>query len=377
MFSYWEHKTWLEDIDFCIIGAGIVGLSAALHLRRVQPKARIAIIERGVLPKGASTKNAGFACFGSLSELAYDCQKASFDEVLKLVEKRYNGLQLLRTELGDEALELELLGGYEVFRAEESSIFENACSIMQDFNAALEEFIPGRPVYSDVSHQISKLGFKHINSMLFNRAEGQIHTGKMMDSLLRKVQASQSVLLFGLPVIGLDDNGKSVYLETEAGILRANKVIITTNGFASTFLPELDLFPARAQVLVTSEIENLRFKGAFHLDEGYYYFRNVGNRVLLGGGRNLDFEGETTTSHEVTAPIQEKLEQLLHEVIIPDEKYTIDYRWAGTMGLGSVKNPIVKQISPSVFCGVRMGGMGVALGSATGREVAELALQNQ
>jgi len=183
--------------------------------------------------------------------------------------------------------------------------------------------------------------------------------------------------LFGLPVIGLDDNGNSVSIKTEAGTLRASKVIITTNGFASSFLPELDLFPARAQVLVTSEIENLRFKGAFHLDEGYYYFRNVGNRVLLGGGRNLDFEGETTTSHEVTAPIQEKLEQLLHEVIIPDEKYTIDYRWAGTMGLGSVKNPIVKQISPSVFCGVRMGGMGVALGSATGQEVAELAFQNQ
>ena len=53
--------------------------------------------------------------------------------------------------------------------------------------------------------------------------------------------------------------------------------------------------PARAQVLITKPIENLDIKGTFHLDKGYYYFRNIENRILFGGGRNLDFEGETTT----------------------------------------------------------------------------------
>jgi hypothetical protein len=38
----------------------------------------------------------------------------------------------------------------------------------------------------------------------------------------------------------------------------------------------------------------------FHLEKGYYYFRNINDRILLGGGRNLDFEGETTTSHDTT-----------------------------------------------------------------------------
>lgn len=42
------------------------------------------------------------------------------------------------------------------------------------------------------------------------------------------------------------------------------------------------------------------------------------------------------------------------------------------MGVGKQKNPIVKQISENVFCGVRLGGMGVAIGSLIGQELSEL-----
>lgn len=371
MFSYWEQSTWLEKIDYCIVGSGIVGLTAALHLHRNNPKARIVVIERSTLPNGASTKNAGFACFGSLSELAADLRKMPFQDVVQLLEKRYKGFQLLRNELGDQAIELDLLGGYEVFRPSDNQSYEQACSVMDQFNQALNEFIPGDTIYSDATHRIGEMGLKQINAMVFNRAEGQINTGKMMDALIRKVQQSNITMLFGLPVLELVDEGKQMQIKTQEGSIKASKVVIATNGFASQFLPELDVSPARAQVLVTSEIPDLRLKGSFHLNEGYYYFRNIGQRILLGGGRNLDFLGETTTSHELNPHIQLKLEELLQEMILPGEHYTIDYRWAGTMGLGELKHPIVQKISPNLYCAVRMGGMGVALGSSTGKEVAD------
>ena len=130
--------------------------------------------------------------------------------------------------------------------------------------------------------------------------------------------------------------------------------------------------PARAQVLITKPIPNLDIKGTFHLDEGYYYFRNINHRVLLGGGRNLDFEGETTTSHDTTELIQNRLEELLKNVILPQTHFEIDHRWSGTMGIGANKQPIVAQLSSHVYCGVRMGGMGVAIGSIIGQELADL-----
>jgi glycine/D-amino acid oxidase-like deaminating enzyme len=66
------------------------------------------------------------------------------------------------------------------------------------------------------------------------------------------------------------------------------------------------------------------------------------------------------------------LDHLLSTVIIPGIPYEVEMRWAGTMGVGATKRPIVKQVSDRIFCAVRMGGMGVALGSLTGQEVAQI-----
>ena len=93
---------------------------------------------------------------------------------------------------------------------------------------------------------------------------------------------------------------------------------------------------------------------------------------MFGGGRNIDFVGETTTNLDQTKIIQNQLEKLLKEVILPDTDFEIEHRWSGIMGLGNTKTPIVKQLSQHVYCGVRLGGMGVAIGSLIGTELADL-----
>ena len=148
------------------------------------------------------------------------------------------------------------------------------------------------------------------------------------------------------------------------------KLIFTTNGFAKQLINE-DVLPARAQILITKPIDNLQVKGAFHLDSGYYYFRNIDSRILLGGGRNLDIKGETTTELAQTKMIQQSLENLLTNTILPETNFEVEQRWSGIMGVGSKKKPIVKQLSEHVYCGVRMGGMGVAIGSLIGKEVSD------
>ena len=141
--------------------------------------------------------------------------------------------------------------------------------------------------------------------------------------------------------------------------------------FSKKLLDE-NILPARAQVLITGPIKDLHIKGTFHLDEGYYYFRNIDNRILLGGGRNLDFETEETTQFGQTNQIQNKLESLLRTTILPRNEFQITHRWSGIMGVGSQKNPIIKQLSEHTYCGIRLGGMGVAIGSLVGKELADL-----
>ena len=120
-------------------------------------------------------------------------------------------------------------------------------------------------------------------------------------------------------------------------ILKTEKVIVATNGFAKELLSLEDVEPARAQVLITQPIKNLNLKGSFHYDSGYYYFRNIDNRILFGGGRNLDFKGENTNHLGLSDLIQNQLDNLLLTCIIPNTKVDIDRRWSGIMGVGSEK----------------------------------------
>ena len=192
-----------------------------------------------------------------------------------------------------------------------------------------------------------------------------------MDTLLSKAVKLGIKILNNSHVEAIEDSLNSVLVKTNNFDLKSNQVFIATNGFASQLIKQ-PVKPARAQILITRPIKNLNINGTFHLDRGYYYFRNIDNRILLGGGRNLDFNGEETSEFGITKIIQGKLEELLKTTILPNTYCEIEHSWSGIMGVGQQKKPIVKRLSNNVFCGVRLGGMGVAIGSLIGKELADL-----
>lgn len=366
--SYWEIKSWLTNIDFTIVGSGIVGINSALQLKKYFPKASILILERGTLPQGASTKNAGFACFGSLSEIIDDLKTHSEEDVFNLVKKRVEGLMLLRETLTDEKIDYKPLGGYELFTSNNDEFYEDCLSKKNQINHLL------KPLFKEDVFSLTEniFGFKNIQKTYsFNKFEGQIDTGRMMEGLLKKAYSSDIKILNNVDVEGFSEDINSVKIKTNKFEFSTSKLIITTNGFASALnIPEVK--PARAQVLITKPINNLHIKGTFHLDKGYYYFRNIDNRILFGGGRNLDFKGEETSKFGETECIQNKLEELLKTTILPNINFEIEHKWSGIMGVGKQKKPIVKQLSNHVYCAVRLGGMGVAIGSVVGKDLAKI-----
>lgn len=367
--SFWERKTWLSDIDFAIIGSGIVGLNCALFLRQQFPKAKIVIFERGILPSGASTKNAGFACFGSISEILEDLKTHTEEEVIQLVQERVNGLQLLRKTIGDKKPDYNQWGGYEIFSDSDSELFYTCKENISYINSLL------KPIFKEdiFSEKKQHFGFQKINhNLIFNNKEGQLDTGKMMLELVKKAISENILILNATAITKFEESEKGVTLElNNLETIKVRKLAIATNGFAKQLL-NVEVKSARAQVLITEPIENLKIKGTFHLDKGYYYFRNIGNRILFGGGRNLDFQTEETSDFGLTEKVQESLENILRETILPNKPFKIEQRWSGIMGVGNLKKPIVQQLSNNVFCGVRLGGMGVAIGSRVGRSLGEI-----
>lgn len=365
--SFWERSIYTDGIDFTIIGAGIVGMSTALHIRRANPSAKIIILERGYLPTGASTKNAGFTCFGSPTELRDDLSNMDERTVWDTVSMRMEGLQELFSLVNPTHIHYEACGSWDIIREEEESLTPDFLSYL---NEKLLVISGEKSVYAEDKTKLISAGFNGVKTTYNNRLEGAIHTGKLIEELHRSCTNEGIHFLFGVEVLSFDSYDSCVEIHTSMGMLKSAKLLVCTNAFAKDYLD--DIQAARAQVLVTKPIANLAVKGTFHMESGYYYFRNVGNRILFGGGRNLDFAGETSTEFETTQLIQEKLTQYLNELILPHTPVEIDYSWSGIMAVGSEKKPIIQKTNKNIAFGVRMGGMGVAIGASVGKQLSNI-----
>ena len=379
MISIWEKETYFAPQDVLIIGGGLVGLWSAFHLKKKHPKIKITIIDRGIIPEGASTRNAGFACFGSLSELVSDAQTMGTDNMLKLVTMRYKGLQQIQKYFKKETIDFDLCGGNELYNVGDKTTTEDLSKNIAYINSILKPITKTKNTFLLADESISKYGFGGTQHLVKNKLEGLLHSGKLVQTLTRMVQEQGVQIFNAVNVKGFQQKLGRIEVETENKLsFSALQLLICTNAFATELMPDIDIVPARGQVLVTSPIKDLRWSGTFHSDEGYYYFRNLGDRVLLGGARNKSFDKEKTTEFETSEVIQQELERYLSETILPHQKrtYTIDLRWSGIMAMGSHKMPIIKEVRPNVFCAVRMSGMGVALAPVVGKLAAQKLTSN-
>ena len=366
--SYWERTTYFEGQDVVIVGAGIVGLTTAIAIKNKYPLWKILILEKGYLPSGASTKNAGFACFGSPSELIDDLKSNSENQVWETFDLRYQGLKTLFQLIDPQKIDYLACGSYDLIKSNEEEINPDLIAYL---NTESKKITQKEETFTIENNPGEKFGFNGISRAYFNSLEGSINTGKLIEQLHQKAIQAGISILFGIECQKFETTNNGVSINLSIGEMKADRLIICSNGFAKQLVNE-DVVPARAQVLITKPIPNLSLNSTFHMDKGYYYFRSVNNRILLGGGRNLDVNGETTTELGTTEHIQTALRNILDEIIMPYQKIEIDYAWSGIMGIGASKQPLVKKIDDHVYLGVRMGGMGVAIGAAVGKQLSEL-----
>jgi len=369
--SIWQDNSFKKQYDLAVVGAGIVGLHAALFFKRRHPNKRVCVIEKGAFPEGASVKNAGFACFGSPSELLDDIENEGTDAAISRVALRWEGIQGLRHELGDEHIGIVEDGGFELFMPHDE-LYTSCVSSFDHLNDLLHPIF-GKAVYAWDDEVIPRMGMSMAQHAASIQFEASLDTGRMMHALWRKTLSEGVVLHSNTRVETLNDSLNGAQLETEHGPIWAEQVIVAANAYSKALIPALDIVPGRGQVLLTSPISGLKLKGDHHLMKGYFYFRPYHDRVLIGGGRNLDKSGEQTLEEGTTDVIQDKLEKILNEVVLPGRSFTVEKRWSGIMAFGSSKDPIVDRISERIVVAVRSGGMGVAIGHTLGKRAAEIA----
>ncbi|REL33097.1 FAD-binding oxidoreductase [Rhodohalobacter sp. SW132] len=354
-YSYWETKEWLQPPDLLIVGGGIVGASTALFYKEKYPDHNVKILDKGMMPEGASTRNAGFACIGSISEHLADMKTAGEQVVFGRIKRRWEGLNLLKETMGEEAIDYEHTGGHEIFT--DNKIFDACCARIPEINRKLQEQMGLEPVYSATEYE----GYPAI----LNRVEGAINSGRLMKRLHQKLSALGVETMWNCAVKSI--RGNRVVLENGMEF-ESSKTVLATNGFIRN-LTDIQVQPARGYVFVTKPMENLKWCGTFHFDEGYIYFRNVENRLLIGGARNIAKAEEETDQFGVNPAIKDHLVRFVSDTLKLPAGWEINQEWSGIMGMTGNKEPIIKEVSPNVWVAAGLSGMGIAIGMEVAKGV--------
>ena len=367
--SYWDIQHLDKAVDVLIVGAGITGLSCALRIHQIRPDLTLRLVDKHHVTRVASTRNAGFACFGSLTEILEDIQLFGQDTALDLVSRRYAGIQLIQNTFNSSQISYHQTGGYELIPTKNVSKTELQ-SQMNELNNMLKPII-GRHVFSLVDGSKTRFPFSQKVHLVHNPFEGQLDPSAYVNELGSMLPKRSIEMLAGAQVTGIENLGNVTHVHTSWGRMRANQVVLATNGLTESLgYKHEQILPARNIVLVSDKMK-LGFKGVFHAEQGYIYFRNVGDRLLIGGGRHWDKEAEFTGEFGDNAHIVNKLKAYAHEIILPNKKkIEFSHQWAGIMGITSNKKPLIEKLSERLFLAAGFGGMGVALGMHSGFQMA-------
>lgn len=368
-YSYWERQYISATAGYTIVGAGLVGCSIALALRNRYPQATIQIIDAGASPQGASTKNAGFVCTGSASELLDNMNDIGSDRLWNLVERRWRGRTRLLEFMNHHTVPYRMVKGYEAFNSDLILSYNNCLENLSELNRGMSNISGVESYFTLLSER--REPFRANVNLIQHNSEGQIQPALLLQKMQQVLSKSKVRFINGISVHNYESSSQGWKVLCNEDIqLNTRKLILATNALSADLIPKTYLRPVRNQVIVSQKIEH-SLVGCVHMDKGYFYLRNVGNRILVGGGRHILGDDEMTRDFGNTDAAAKLLIQTASQLLdLPEIKP--DFHWSGILGMAMTPEPIAKSLGDGLFAAVGLGGMGVAISMQLGHEIADL-----
>ncbi len=372
--SHWRRSTRPRDIEreVVVIGAGVCGVSAALHLqRRGVP---CAVLERYTVGSGASQRNAGFLMRGAADN--YAAAVGEFGRERARLAWRWTEENLA----GLRAEGIERLVSY---RAVPSCLLALTGEELGDLRAS-------RAMMQEDGFEVGWV--ERGEDSIWRSAEA-----RALGGLLNPVDASvnphelMAMLAGGLsePVIEnqeaceITSEGGRVVVRTSDAQVRCRNVLVCTNAYGPLLLPRLAglVLPRRGQMAAVNA-PGARLDCSYYVNHGSEYLRQTPDgTIVVGGCRTYHAEREVGYDDTTTDYVQRDIERFARRMLGTD--FEITARWAGTMGFTPDGLPLIGPVAAgdgggwpegSVwFCG-GFTGHGMSMAHRTSRAAVEAML---
>lgn len=369
--SYWHQRARAAAVeaDVVVVGAGIVGASAAYWIRQLKPGSHVVLIDRGAVAAGASGRNAGFLLRGTPLNFEDAVRETGREAALWLYRFTDESITRMLERTSDADVRLAHTGSLLAAGGEAE---REALRLSVE---ALRE--AGYPVeYWSASRVHERAGAEGFHGGFYDPGGATVDPLRLVRHL---AQSSQASLYEHHEALGVESDpaGRAV-VECAARSFVAPAVILALNAYLPRLIPALThvVSPVRAQMLAADVERGFKLPLPVYSHNGYFYVRSADDGTLLiGGARHRHAETEVGYEDSITPGLQADLVTYANKHFPASGHLSVKRRWSGTMGFSPDGVPVVGQLDElRAVWAAGFTGHGMAFGFGIGRLLARLAL---
>jgi len=360
-----------QRFDVCIIGGGISGLSAALHL--AERGMRVALLEGWRLGHGGSGRSGGQSIFGYACEMSTLEKAVGAADARRLWDISTEGLALQRELIAKHSIECDYRPGHMILGMKPRH--DKSLRAELEHLATRYDYHSLRFVGRDELRTL--IASERYTSALFDSNGGHLHPYRYTLGLGRAATAAGATLFENSRVTRLEvaqQAGADNLVHTAGGTVRAPHLLIAGGAQLGNLVPSLarklmdiGTYIAATQPLGEERVRALIANDAAAADMNWIldYFRRTSDHRLLFGGR-VSYSGiDPFDSARV-------LRARMHAVFPQLTDARIEYAWGGHLDITLNRAPHFGRLGPSAYFVQGLSGHGMVISGMAGRLASEV-----
>jgi len=351
------------DVDVCVIGAGLAGLTVAREIG--QRGWSVAVLEAGHVAWAASGRNMGFVLPGFSEDINDIVERIGLDQAKRLWALSEQGLDYVRHTIAETQMPgvAPVDGWLHISKTDNTAELRSETERMRWIGADVEFWPTAR-----VREQLRS---PHYFAAVYFRRAFHIHPYNNALGLAALAEKAGARIFEETPAISIDPAGVRKRIITPTGRVRAAQVVLAGNIHLGALMPRLaaTLLPVSTFVMVTEPIgeilhEFVRYLGAVSdTNRADNHYRVVGGDRLQWSGRMRAWEANPRS-------VARGLANDVHRIFPDFGKVEIAHLWRGTLGRTVHRMPQIGEIERGVWLASGFGGHGLNTSAMGGELVA-------